>query len=76
MLQWYALQNIMTQQKLEFEEFVDEIRVNLTARKFEIFGSRGHYQCVHCDTTDEFMSVLQVVRSAKGIDEELDIIYV
>tara|TARA_B100000424_G_C22880236_1_gene468522 strand:- start:773 stop:973 length:201 start_codon:yes stop_codon:yes gene_type:complete len=66
----------MAQQKLEFEEFVDEVRVNLAARKFEIFGSHGNYQCVQCDTTDEFMSVLQVVRSADGIDEELDILYV
>jgi len=63
-------------ERLEFEEFVDEVRVSLAARKFEIFGSRGNYQCVECDTIDEFMSVLQVVRSADGIDEELDIVYV
>ena len=61
---------------LNLEEFVDEIRVNLAARKFEIFGSQGNYQCVECDTPDQFMSVLQVVRSADGIDEELDIVYV
>ena len=63
-------------ERLEFDEFVDEVRVNLAARKFEIYGSHGSCQTVVCDTPDEFMSVLQVVRSAEGIDEELDIVYV
>jgi len=66
----------MANQKLDLEEFVDEIRVSLAARKFEIFGSHGSCQTVVCDSADEFMSVLQVVRSADGIDEELDIVYV
>ena len=61
---------------LDLEEFVDDIRVNLTSRKFEIFGSLGNYQCIDCKTTNEFMSVLELVRTADGIDEELDIIYV
>ena len=63
-------------ERLEFDEFVDEVRVNLAARKFDIFGSNGSRQTVVCDSADEFMSVLQVVRSAEGIDEELDIVYV
>ena len=63
-------------EKLDLEEFVDEIRVTLAARKFEIYGSNGSCQTVVCDSADEFMSVLQVVRSAEGIDEELDIVYV
>ena len=63
-------------EKLDLEEFVDEIRVTLSARKFEIYGSHGSCQTVVCDRPDEFMSVLQVVRSADGIDEELDIVYV
>ena len=66
----------MANQKLDLEEFVEEIRVTLAARKFEIYGSHGNYQCVTCDSADEFMSVLQVVRGADGIDEELDIVYV
>ena len=63
-------------EKLDLEEFVDEIRVTLASRKFDIFGSNGSRQTVTCDSADEFMSVLQVVRSAEGIDEELDIVYV
>ena len=63
-------------ERLEFDEFVDEVRVNLAARKFDIFGSNGSCQTVVCDSADEFMSVLQVVRGADGIDEELDIVYV
>ena len=63
-------------EKLDLEEFVDEIRVILASRKFEIYGSHGSCQTVVCDSADEFMSVLQVVRGADGIDEELDIVYV
>ena len=40
-------------------EFVDEIRINMESRTFEIYGSDGSCQQVTCDDTDQFMADLK-----------------
>ena len=55
------------------EEFVDLVEVDLSRRSFSMHGSMGSEKVVTCDSTDEFMSVLDVVRNA---EEHTDVVYV
>lgn len=57
-------------------EFVDEIRINMEGRTFEIYGSDGSCQTVKCEDTEQFMAVFKVTRKASEIDEQLKIVYV
>ncbi len=57
-------------------EFVDEIRINMESRTFEIYGSDGSCQQVTCDDTDQFMAVFKVTRKASEIDDQLKIVYI
>ena len=40
-------------------EYVDEIRINMEGRSFEIYGSDGSCQKVTCEDTDQFMAVFE-----------------
>ena len=34
--------------------------IDICSRSFKIVGDQGHIQVVHCETTQEFMDVLEV----------------
>tara|TARA_Y100001970_G_scaffold22405_1_gene25956 strand:+ start:8550 stop:8747 length:198 start_codon:yes stop_codon:yes gene_type:complete len=57
-------------------EFVDEIRINMEGRTFEVYGSDGSCQKVTCEDTDQFMAVFKVTKKASEIDDQLKIVYV
>ena len=45
------------------EEFLSRCVVDTLARKFYLYSSEGDERIVECDTVDQFMSVLDVVRN-------------
>jgi len=57
------------------EEFVELVEVDVTKRSFSMHGSLGTEKTVTCDSTDQFMSVLDVVREAHD-QTATDIVYV
>ena len=58
------------------DEYVDRVEISLTKRIFKIFGSDGNIQELTCDSTDQFMRVLEVSKKAEEIDNEIKVIYV
>lgn len=53
---------------IEAEEFLTRCVVDTLARKFYLYSSKGSEKVVECDTVDQFMSVLEVVRSQVDTD--------
>tara|TARA_B100000427_G_scaffold223692_1_gene187401 strand:+ start:5624 stop:5824 length:201 start_codon:yes stop_codon:yes gene_type:complete len=58
------------------DEYVDRVEISLTKRLFKIFGSDGQVQELLCDTSDQFMKVLEVSKMAEEIDSEIKVVYV
>ena len=50
------------------DEFLTRCVVATLARKFYLYSSEGGEKVVECETVDQFMNVLDVVRSQ--LDEE------
>jgi hypothetical protein len=51
------------------EEFLSRCVVDTLARKFYLYSSDGNEQVVECETVDQFMNVLEVVRNQ--VDEDM-----
>lgn len=47
----------------ETEEFLTKCVVDTLARKFYLYSSEGTEKVVDCETVDQFMNVLEVVRN-------------
>jgi len=45
------------------EEFLTRCVVDTLSRKFYLYSSEGDERIVECETVDQFMNVLQVVRT-------------
>ena len=50
------------------EEFLSRCVVDTLARKFYLYSSEGDERIVECETVDQFMNVLEVVRDK--LDED------
>lgn len=50
------------------EEYLTRCVVDTLARKFYLYSSEGGERVVECDTVDQFMNVLEVVRTQ--VDED------
>ena len=50
------------------DEFLTRCVVDTLARKFYLYSSEGGEKVVECETVDQFMNVLEVVRTQ--LDEE------
>ena len=50
------------------EEYLSKCVVDTLKRTFHIYSSDGDERVVKCDTVDEFMSVLDVVRNTAPDD--------
>ena len=53
---------------MQTEEFLSRCVVDTLARKFHLYSSEGKEKLVECETIDQFMSVLEVVRSQVSED--------
>jgi hypothetical protein len=47
----------------ETEEFLTRCVVDTLARKFYLYSNEGDERVVECETVDQFMNVLEVVRT-------------
>ncbi len=47
----------------ETEEFLTRCVVDTLARKFYLYSSEGNEKVVECENVEQFMNVLEVVRS-------------
>ena len=52
----------------ETEDFLSRCVVDTLARKFYLYSSNGEEKTVDCQTIDQFMNVLKVVRSQVSED--------
>jgi hypothetical protein len=50
------------------EEFLSRCVVDTLARKFYLYSSEGEEKLVECETVDQFMNVLEVVRKTVSED--------
>ena len=53
---------------MQTEEFLSRCVVDTLARKFYLYSSEGKEKLVECETVDQFMNVLEVVRSQVSED--------
>ena len=53
----------------EDDEYLTDVMVNVGARSFVLFSNEGTERKVECDTVDEFMEVLEMVRAL--VDDDL-----
>ena len=51
------------------EEYVESIVIDICSRSFILMSDQGDEKIVECDTTDEFMSVLDVVTANLNDDQ-------
>ncbi len=52
----------------ETEEFLTRCVVDTLARKFYLYSSEGSEKVVECESVDQFMNVLEVVRTQLNED--------
>lgn len=57
---WELMKSIMPS---ETEEFLVRCVVDTLARKFYLYSNEGDERIVECETVDQFMNVLEVVRT-------------
>jgi hypothetical protein len=50
------------------DDFLSRCVVDPVARKFYLYSEQGDEKVVDCDTVDQFMSVLEMVRDKCGDD--------
>ena len=50
------------------DEWVDKIIIDVCARKFILLSSKGNYRKVECETTEQFMDVLEVITNQADPD--------
>ena len=53
---------------MQTEEFLSRCVVDTLARKFYLYSTEGKEKVVECDTVDQFMGVLEVVRKTVSED--------
>ena len=53
----------------EDDEYLTDVMVNVGSRTFVMFSNEGTERKVECDTVDEFMEVLEMVRAL--VDDDL-----
>lgn len=65
----YNTQVIKKKDSMEQEEYLSRCVVDPTRKVVYIYSSEGSEKQISCDTTDQFMNVLNVIRSS--VDEEI-----
>jgi hypothetical protein len=55
------------------DEYIDSVTININNRTFYLHGSDGSYEEVRCETSEQFLSVLEFTKSHS---DEVSIEYV
>ena len=50
------------------EEYVDSVIIDMSKREFKLFSSKGDERIIKCETYDQFLSVLKVIRDRLNED--------
>jgi hypothetical protein len=50
------------------EDYLENVLIDMSKRQFKLFSMLGDEKLVSCDTTEQFMSVLNLVRDK--VDED------
>ena len=53
---------------MKTEEFLSRCVIDTLARKFYLYSSEGSERVVECESVDQFMNVLEVVRTQVSED--------
>jgi len=53
---------------MQTEEFLSRCVIDTLARKFYLYSTEGKEKVVECETIDQFMNVLEVVRTQVSED--------
>ena len=53
---------------MQTEEFLSRCVIDTLARKFYLYSSEGGERVVECETVEQFMNVLEVVRTQVSED--------
>ena len=53
---------------MQTEEFLSRCVIDTLARKFYLYSSEGSERVVECESVDQFMNVLEVVRTQVSED--------
>lgn len=54
--------------KNEDEEFLTRVVVDTCSRTFRLYSNEGDEKVIECDTTEEFMNILELVRGVADDD--------
>jgi len=57
------------------EEYLTRCVVDTVSRKFNLYSSEGNEKVIECETVDQFMNVLQYVRSTISEDNIATLAY-
>jgi hypothetical protein len=53
----------------EYQDFLTRVVVDTSLRKFYLYSSEGNSRDVECETVEQFMNVLELVRALIKEDE-------
>ena len=59
----------------ETDEYVTATIVDICRRSFYLVSNEGIVQEITCESTDQFMDVLEIVECVTEIDDQIQIIY-
>lgn len=54
--------------KNEDEEFLTRVVIDTCSRTFRLYSNEGDEKVIECDTTEEFMNILELVRGVADDD--------
>lgn len=59
------------------EEYLTRVVIDISSRKFRLYSSEGEIREVDCDTSEEFMSILEFIRDFQesGLLDEDTVVY-
>lgn len=51
------------------DEYIENVKINISNRTFYLYGTDGSYEEVNCETSDQFMNVLEFIRKhSEGVN--------
>tara|TARA_B100000945_G_scaffold150342_1_gene120578 strand:+ start:227 stop:457 length:231 start_codon:yes stop_codon:yes gene_type:complete len=59
----------------ENDEYVTAAVVDICLRSFYLVSNEGVVQEITCESTDQFMDVLEIIHCVTEIDDQIQIIY-
>ena len=60
------------------EEYLTRVVIDISSRKFRLYSNEGEISEIDCDTSEEFMNILEFIRNFQesGLLDEDTVVYV